>query len=44
MEFCQWYAITNSNVAEFKINSSGLKLIAARMRKNVDERKQGKRV
>ena len=44
MGFCQWYIITNSNLAEFKINISGLKLIAARLKKIVVAHKQGKRV
>jgi len=35
MSFCQWYAIANSNVTDFKINTSGLKLIVVRMRKKV---------
>ena len=35
MGFCQWYIFTNSNVAEFKQNTSGLKLIVARMKKKV---------
>ena len=41
---CQWYYASNSNPLEFKINSSGIKLISNQFRHKVSEFDQGKRV
>jgi len=44
MAYCSWYFIANSEVLEYKINSSGLKLIAAKYRGKAQQHDQGKRV
>jgi len=44
MGFCRWYAIAHSTMAEFKINTLGLKLINARLKKKVVAREQRKPV
>jgi len=42
--FCQWYAASNSTPPGFNANSSGVRLIAHRMRQKASEKKEGKRV
>ena len=39
-----WYKVSNSHPLAYKVNSSGIKWIAARLRRKVEEQKQGKRV
>ena len=42
--FFQWYATSNSTPLEFKVNSSGVKLISQRLRQKASDKREGKRV
>ena len=44
MTYFSWYFIANTEVPEYKINSSGLKLIVAKYKGKAQQRDQGKRI
>ena len=44
LSFCQWYKVSNVYPSSYKVNLTGIKWIAHRLKGKVEEKRHGKRV
>ena len=42
LRFCQWYKVLNAPPSSYKVNSTGIKWIATRLKVKAEDQKQGK--